>query len=159
MNQSLLLHVVERLEGLVGKLPGTIQKPILSELTPLKELFLQQRGPRLLFAGSGELTVTQILDLIFPSATPRESSTTEIYTWKEFALPDHGAIQFFDARGSDDGNIERIEEELRRQSADIIVFVDGGQGSRGPRKIDIENLRTCAALAPNASVIGIAVVR
>ena len=43
VNQSLLLHVVERLEGLVGKLPATIQKPILSELTPLKELFLQQR--------------------------------------------------------------------------------------------------------------------
>ena len=39
MNQPLLLHVVERLEGLIGKLPAAIQKPILSELTPLKELF------------------------------------------------------------------------------------------------------------------------
>jgi len=45
MNQSLLLHVVERLEALVGKLPAAIQKPILNELTPMKELFLQQRSP------------------------------------------------------------------------------------------------------------------
>ncbi len=36
MNQSVLLHIVERLEGLLGKLPAAIQKPILAELTPLE---------------------------------------------------------------------------------------------------------------------------
>src|SRR6266436_9652065 len=68
VNQSLLLHVVERLEGLVGKLPSTIQKPILSELTPLKELFLQQRAPRFLFTGSHKTSLQEIIGALFASA-------------------------------------------------------------------------------------------
>jgi len=63
MNRPALLHIVEKLEGFVGKLPETIQKPILHELTPLKELFLQQRPPRILLTGSTRLkagTATKI---------------------------------------------------------------------------------------------------
>jgi len=39
VNRSALLHIVERLEGLLGKLPAAIQKPVLHELTPLKDFF------------------------------------------------------------------------------------------------------------------------
>ena len=55
MNQSLFLHIVEKLEGFLGKLPAGIQKPILHELTPLKELFLQQRSPRFVLTGSSKV--------------------------------------------------------------------------------------------------------
>src|SRR5689334_10646929 len=74
MNQSLLLHVVERLETLVGKLPAGIQKPILHELTPMKELFLQQRPPRLLFAGSNKTPVLELLKMLFPDAVSENAS-------------------------------------------------------------------------------------
>ena len=91
MNQPLLLHVVERLESFAGKLPATIQKPILSELTPLKELFLQQRAPRFLFSGSNKMPITQILATIFPPVTspPTKDTTTEVYRWQtvEFRRP------------------------------------------------------------------------
>lgn len=68
MNQPLLLHVVERLETFVGRLPAAIQKPILRELTPLKQLFLQQRPPRLLLAGAAELSPNEIVARLFEPA-------------------------------------------------------------------------------------------
>jgi hypothetical protein len=55
MNQPLFLHIVERLEGFLGKLPESIQKPVLKELTPMKELFLKQRPPRFVLTGSHKL--------------------------------------------------------------------------------------------------------
>ena len=36
--KSSFLGLFERLEGFVGKLPGSLQKPILQEITPLKDL-------------------------------------------------------------------------------------------------------------------------
>ena len=67
----------------------------------------------------------------------------EIYSWRDLNLPDRGAISFFDARGAEDANAAQIEEELKRQRADIILFIDEGESARGPRKIDIDNLRDC----------------
>jgi len=54
--------LVERLEGLVAKLPEKIRRPVLRELTPLKELFLQQRPPRFLFVGSSKMPAQQIIN-------------------------------------------------------------------------------------------------
>jgi len=56
MNQTALLRIVERLERLLAKLPEKIRRPVLRELTPLKELFLQQRPPRFLLIGSSKIT-------------------------------------------------------------------------------------------------------
>jgi hypothetical protein len=39
VNPPSLLQIVERLERLAGKLPSKIQKAVLRELTPLKQLF------------------------------------------------------------------------------------------------------------------------
>ena len=157
MNQPLLLHVVERLEGLIGKLPATIQKPILSELTPLKELFLQQRPPRLLFAGSDKMPLPRLLEMIFGSAFPKQPADTavEVYHWKDFGMSDHGTMSIFDARGADDSNAAQMEEELARQPADVIVFVDDGESARGPRKIDMENLLSCARLNQQAKIVAL----
>lgn len=156
MNQSVFLHVVQRLEGLVGKLPASIQKPILSELTPLKELFLQQRSPRLLFAGSDKLPIADVIKPIFPDALSLDAATVEIYSWKELELPERGKISVLDARGADDSNATQIEDALKRESADMIVFVEDCENTRGPRKIDIDNLRRCIALAGPAKVIATA---
>ena len=65
MNQTVLLNMVEKLEGLLGKLPEKIQKPILHELTPLKELFLQRRPPRVLFLGAIEKPVRDLVHIFF----------------------------------------------------------------------------------------------
>ena len=147
MNQSLLLHVVERLEVLVGKLPASIQKPILSELTPLKELFLQQRPPRFLFAGANKSPLPRIISTLFGSGIPEqpEGTVTPIGRWQDIILEARGTISVLDARGSDDLASGEIKQELNRQPADLVFFVDDPEDIRALRKSDIDNLTTCLA--------------
>lgn len=141
MNQSLLLHVVERLETLVGKLPAGIQKPILHELTPMKELFLQQRSPRLLFAGSNKTPVLEILRMLFPEAIADSvSHIATVNRWHDLQLTDRGTISILDARSTDENTAE-IEEELKRQAADLIFFIDGKESVRkASHKAAMKNL-------------------
>src|SRR6185437_14491836 len=105
MNRSLFLHVIERLEGLVGRLPVTIQKPILSELTPLKELFLKQRSPRFAFTGSANTPLPRIMAAIFPDFVPADPGGTAHRKdhWRDYALHDRGAISILDIRGAELG--------------------------------------------------------
>ncbi|MEY2439618.1 MAG: uncharacterized protein QOI34_1003 [Verrucomicrobiota bacterium] len=141
MNRSLFLHVVERLEGLVGKLPATIQKPILSELTPMKELFLQQRPPRFLFTGPNKIPLTRILSTIFPEIAPvelREGSTENL--WREFSLPDRGTISVFDAREMVFSNVDSFENKLQKEPADVVFFFDDPE-RRKIRKDSLEDLQ------------------
>jgi uncharacterized protein (DUF697 family) len=127
MNRSLLLHVVERLETVVGKLPATIQKPILNELTPLKELFLQQRAPRFLLAGSSKASEATILAQLFSGAvaSPSRADAIEDGLWRNFDLTDRGTVSILDAREEADAATPiAIERELKKDPADIIFFFD-----------------------------------
>jgi uncharacterized protein len=145
MNQPLLLHVVERLESFLGKLPATIQKPILSELTPLKELFLQQRPPRFLFTGSHKASLQETMGALFASADPAQmrDALIALYCWQDVNLPERGVISILDARGADESAAARVQEELKRQGADIIFFVDDGEDARGLRKRNLDDLIAC----------------
>ena len=144
MNQPLLLHIIERLEGFLGKLPTTIQKPILSELTPLKELFLQQRPPRFVLTGSNRLPVQEIIPALFASERPEESREvlSEIFHWQEFVVDDHGTIAILDARGADDSALSNIREQLKHQPADMFFFLMDGDRDSSPRRREIENLES-----------------
>jgi uncharacterized protein (DUF697 family) len=163
MNQPLFLHVVERLESLVGKLPAAIQKPILSELTPLKELFLQQRPPRLLFSGSKKTPLSEIVCTLFAGIASEQlrDISMENYRWHDLNLGDRGTISMLDARGADESAATKIEDELKRQPADIIFFMDDSDGARKPRKNYFDNLITCLAwndkARPDMKVIGIVI--
>ena len=138
MNRSLFLHVVERLEGLVGRLPATIQRPILSELTPLKELFLKQRPPRFVFTGSANTLLPELMTAMFPRFNPDEMGTTHRKEhWRDYHLQDHGTISILDARSSE--AIEQFGEELESVPADVILFVEDEDRKR-TRKEPIENL-------------------
>lgn len=122
--------MVERLEGLIGKLPATIQKPILSELTPLKELFLQQRSPRLAFLGPSKTSPAQLLGAVaFAPGTN---------VWQSANFSGGGTLSVLDARGAD---VRELEEELTRQPPDILFFVDETETVRAPRQGDVEMLR------------------
>ena len=142
MNQPLLLHVVERLESFLGRLPTTIQKPILSELTPLKELFLEQRPPRFLFTGSHNISLQEIMGALFAPADSAQmrDALIALYCWQDVNLAERGIISILDARGADESAAARVQEELKRQNADIIFFVDDGEDARGPRKRTLEDL-------------------
>jgi hypothetical protein len=71
MNRQSLLHIIERLEGFLGKLPESIRRPVSHELTPLKELFLQQRAPRFILAGANRLPLQEIVGALFKWTPPQ----------------------------------------------------------------------------------------
>lgn len=154
MNRPSLLHIVERLEGFLGKLPETIRKPILHELTPLKELFLQQRPPRLLFNGSSKGPISQVMATLFASAISEKAidATMEDGQWQEVSLNDHGTISIFDARGRDVAKNSRIQAELNRQPPDIILFLHDGESAKGSRKPDVQDLTTLLEWNDNSGV-------
>jgi len=145
VNRTALLHIVERLEGFIGKLPGSIQKPVLHELTPLKALFLQQRPPRFLVAGSGRLPIRQIVNLLFSGmpADDTRPSLFEVFRWQTLEVKDRGTIAVLDGRGADDTTEEVIREELRRESADVILVLSDGSEGRTRVKRSIENGNQC----------------
>jgi uncharacterized protein len=161
MNRPSLLHIIERLEAFLGKLPASIQNPVLHELTPLKELFLQQRPPRFVLTGSNKLPVQEVVTALFAWQAPIESRDIlmELFRWQPIDLGGHGTIALLDARGADARTIPGIEEELQRQPADVFLHLgDDADLARIP-SYDIANLAVFiasnGAARTEANVIGI----
>jgi uncharacterized protein (DUF697 family) len=155
MNQSMFLHIVERLEGLLSRLPATIQKPILHELTPLKELFLQQRPPRFLLAGSHKRPAGEIIAQLF--GVSEAAVANSIFRWQTLNVGGHGSMSVLDARGAVDSVAGDIQHELKEQSADIILFVDDAEETRRGRKSELDNLAQCVRWSGDAGTKVIAV--
>ena len=134
MNQTALLHIVERLERLVTRLPEKIRRPVLRELTPLKELFLQQRPPRFLFVGSSKMPTHQIINTLFSPGAQEEVNIAlmPVHRWVDWNVSGHGTISVLDARGADHSGAAQVEEDLKRQPADIIFLFDDADFGKSP---------------------------
>jgi uncharacterized protein (DUF697 family) len=126
MNQTAFLNIVERLERLFARLPEKIRRPVLRELTPLKELFLQQRPPRLLFIGSSDMPTHRIIDTLFTTGAPEQTNVAvmPVHRWINWDIAGHGTISVLDARDTADSAAALVEEELKHQPADIIFLFD-----------------------------------
>jgi uncharacterized protein (DUF697 family) len=131
MNQRTLVQIAERLEGLAGKLPEKIQRPVLRELIPLKQLFLQQRRPRFLFIGSSKTPMPEIIDVLFApdSHEGMNVTLTPVHRWTEWTIPGHGTVSILDARDADNSAEEQIQDDLRREPADVVFFFDDGESN------------------------------
>jgi uncharacterized protein (DUF697 family) len=119
-----LLQVVERLERLAGRLPSRIRNAVLSELTPLKQLFLQQRPPRFLFAGSANVPAGKIVSVLFGStefAAP--DAAAPLSRWFEVDFPERGKISIIDVRGIVDSAAIHVRDELKYRAADVIFLI------------------------------------
>jgi len=131
MKQATLVQIAERLESLAGKLPEKIRRPVLRELTPLKELFLKQRRPRFLFIGSSKTPMQEIIHILFASESDKSRSRgitlMLVHRWTEWTIPGRGTISILDARDAGDSVQTQIEGELQREPADMIFFFDDGQ--------------------------------
>lgn len=124
MNTRSLLQIVERLERLAGKLPSKIRKAVLNELTPLKQLFLQQRPPRFLFAGSAKVPASKIISALFGSANfVAPAAAAPLCRWFEVGFPERGRISIIDVRGVDESAGIRVRDELKYRPSDIIFFI------------------------------------
>jgi uncharacterized protein (DUF697 family) len=160
MNRGSLLHIIERLEGFLTKLPESIQRPVLHELTPLKELFLQQRPPRFVITGSNRQPLQDVVATLFGTGQPAAESREilmELFRWHAMELGGRGAVLFLDARGAEERTIAKIREELGEQPADILLHLaNDGEGSRETHR-ELENLATFIRTAPTTKpkVIGV----
>ena len=138
MKTPSLLQIVERLERLAGRLPSKIRKAVLSELTPLKQLFLQQRPPRFLFAGSANVPARKIISALFGSAEFGEPGTpAPLCRWFEIGFPEGGKISMIDVRGVDDSAMIHVRDELKYRAADIIFFI---RDERLPHEVEKRDL-------------------
>jgi uncharacterized protein len=151
MNRPSLLHIIQRLEGFLSKLPETIQRPVLQELTPLKELFLQQRAPRFVVTGSNRLPLQEIVAAMFAWTPPSESRDVlmELFRWHAMDLGGRGTISFLDARGAEPRSLSKIQEELKERPADILLHL-AEEGSAAIEKSELENLATFLGSTPEA---------
>ena len=159
MNRQSLLHIIERLEGFLGKLPESIRRPVSHELTPLKELFLQQRAPRFVLAGANRLPLQEIVGALFKWTPPAESSDVlmELFRWHAIELGGRGTVSFLDARGADAQTRSEIADELKAQPADILLHLADDDGHEIDQP-ELDNLATLAGLNPvehRAKIIGL----
>jgi len=131
MKQTTFVHIAERLETLAGKLPEKIRRPVLRELTPLKELFLQQRPPRFLFIGSSKTPTHRIIDTLFTPGAPQPLNVAlmPVHRWVDWDISGHGTISILDARDAADSATAQVEEDLKRQPPDVIFLFDEGESS------------------------------
>lgn len=164
MNQPLFLHIVERLEGFLHRLPASIQKPILHELTPLKQLFLQQRAPRFVLTGSHRVPVQEVVATLFAAAQPGDLRDVlmEVFRWHTIDVGGHGTISLLDARGADDAALHNIEQELTRVPADMFLHIVDGNSGRPVLSRETETLTKVhgvnVARETNAKIIGISLL-
>jgi len=131
MNQTALLKIAEKLERLAGRLPSKIRKAVLSELTPLKELFLQQRPPRFLFVGSSKMPAHRIINTLFTPGAQEQMNVAvmPVHRWIDWNISGYGTISILDARDAGDSAATQVEEDLRRQPADVIFLFDEGESN------------------------------
>ena len=126
LSRAPLLTVYDRLTGIIEKLPGGLQKPILRELTPIRELFLEQRAPRLMFVGNPSGAAQEILGSLGAQGLETGGSDNG---WRSYRIPGRGEIQILDAR--QDVPQEHVQTGLDRQHPDVVLFLEiPGAGDR-----------------------------
>ena len=129
MNQTALLKIAQKLERLAGRLPSKIRNAVLNELTPLKELFLKQRPPRFLFIGSSTVPTHRIINTLFTPSVQEQMTVAvmPVHRWIDWNISGRGTISILDARDAGDSASAEVEEDLARQSPDLVFFFDDGQ--------------------------------
>jgi uncharacterized protein (DUF697 family) len=114
-----LLPLVEALEKLAGKLPGPLKKPILQEITPVKNLFLRERPPRLAIVGQVSASRMAVLESLL--GVPLDLPGPAASTWCEFSRDGLGALHLLDARLP--ASLAQVESELRAHQPDVVLYL------------------------------------
>ena len=114
-----MLGLYDRLTGLIEKLPGGIQKPVLRELVPIREMFLELRPARLMLVGAEGRSAHELL-LGFTSGDPVQAAESD-NGWRTYEIKDRGHVQILDARS--DVPQSFVETALARFAPDAIIFL------------------------------------
>ena len=115
MSRPALLAAYEKLSALLGKLPGSLQEPILRELDPIKEIFLRQRPPRIAVLGDAGIELPAFMNALAGRTVLHAPLLRGPWT----AVKGAGTVELADLRGSG---------TLAGEPADLYLFA----GSASP---------------------------
>lgn len=140
-----LLRLYDRFVGLLDKLPGGIQKPVLQELQPIRDLFLDRRPARIQLAGGAPVSVPAL----FAAMGVRPVHTGDaVHGWREYTSPCGASISILDTRA--DAPEEHVRSGLEHQPPDLVLVVQDAE----PLPEEWKESLNRAALA-QAPVVGI----
>jgi len=123
-NREKLLSLYDRLESLVKKLPGGLQKPILTELGPIRNIFLNGKVARLALIGSASFDEQDVLRRLC-GTEPRRGATIE--SWTSWTLPGQCELLVADSRGL---SAEAAANRLAESPTDQFLMVLEGDLSK-----------------------------
>jgi uncharacterized protein (DUF697 family) len=140
MKTKAFLEQFEKLERLIERLPEGLQKPILREIVPLKELFLRQRPPRLALSGDSTVDASALFSALFGAHLPPEA--TQSRGWQEFSRGGRGTIRVLDARPS--GPLGALNDAARvaasAESPDLVLHLRGVSSGESGESGDFDGL-------------------
>jgi uncharacterized protein (DUF697 family) len=138
--QTVLLRLHDKLVGLLEKLPGGLQKPILRELRPIRDLFLEQRPPRLALFGNDATSVPALLAAMGISGFHTGNATSG---WREYTTSTGAAIFILDARN--DAPTLHLETGLALHRPDLALVVEESATPPANWKTTLHRLATTDA--------------
>ena len=120
--QATLLRLYDKLTGLLDKLPGGIQKPVLRELEPIRAIFLEQRPARIELAGGSSASVPAIL----AGMGAQQLATGEsLHGWRTYSTASGSTIEILDARNDSPG--AHVSEALAHLQPDLVLLVEDNE--------------------------------
>jgi uncharacterized protein (DUF697 family) len=127
MNQQLLLSIYEKLEALVGRLPGPLQNAVLNELRPIKQIFIAQRQARIALLGQPTANASALLSALLGSEL-RLVDATQSRGWVSYEQKGKGGFRALDARNLNQTSRAwaDLTNVLAEEAPDLTLFlVDG----------------------------------
>ena len=132
-----LISLYEKLEKLVQRLPETLQKPILREITPIKTLFLLQRPPRLALVGERAADKAELINAIFrDDVLPERADMLHDGAWQALTLRGRGTLRLLDARRP--VSAATAQTALAAEPPDVYLLVRATGGGKA-FKTDLEH--------------------
>lgn len=127
---------IERLEELIGALPGDVAKDLRSRISTLRSILLEQRPPAFALIGRRGAGKSSLINALFGAAVAEVGhvkSQTGRGKWFDYESP-VGALSILDTRGVQEGSaptehddaatpVESIVLELKRKAPDAILFL------------------------------------
>ena len=130
MNQQTLLGIYEKIEALIARLPGPLQKAILQELRPIKQIFLAQRPARLALLGDANANASAVISALLGSELTLIAPHTDP-GWINYEQRLKGGFRVLDARRLNQTSLawSDLARALSEEDPDVIVFLVSGTAS------------------------------
>jgi uncharacterized protein (DUF697 family) len=127
MNHQTLLAIYDRLEAFISKLPGPLQNAVLTELRPIKEIFLSQRLARIVLVGDPGADASALFSGLV-GCELRMIEPLKAGGWVTYELRGRGGFRILDARRLNETSLSwsALAGAISEESPDLFLFLADG---------------------------------